>query len=113
PCGITVGDHTGTDLGEVTEAERLHPIKKTLVFHREQGKIAIVADELHVRHVRTGILVPPDQDLLVPANDMRIGHDALAFLGLNDKSRAPRPPDRVETPGRVPDRLLTERADLD
>src|SRR5207249_2226283 len=69
----------------------------------------IVGDESDAGEVRARVLIFVHENLLGPTYHVRVGHDALAP---DDKPRAAAAPDRFEAPGRVPDRLLAERHDL-
>ena len=107
---IAVRHHRRTNLGQIAEFERLKSAKETLILHFEQREVTVVRDEFDAREVRPRVLVAVHEDLLGPAHDVRVGHDALA---LDDEARTAAAADRVKPPRCVPDRLLAERHDLD
>ena len=69
-----------------------------------------MGDIFDFRDIGTGILVFAHDDLLAPAHDVGIGHNAFA---LDHKAGATHPPNGIESPRGIPDRLLGKSKDLD
>src|ERR1051326_113184 len=69
-----------------------------------------MSDEFGFGVVGMGVLITAHDHLASPTDDVRVRHDPLA---LNHESCPPGAMHRFEPPGRIPDRLLNERHDLD
>ena len=74
-----------------------------------KAEVAIVTDVFDFGNVWSRILVAADDDLLGPAHDVGIRHDALAF---DDEPGTTGAPDGIEAPWVFPGGLLDENNDL-
>ena len=106
---VTAGDHGGLNLGQFAEGDRLEALKKTGRHHLEHSQIRLVGDVFNFGQPWAWILKTTQDNLLGPADDVGVCHDAVA---IDDKAGPAGGCDRVVTPRGVPDRGLAVHQNL-